>query len=100
MTITLGTRLITECEMRTRTGRRVSVMRAIRRMGATAALSVAVMCGGAVAADATALAEGEVACGYDYDDCVTQWYDYGFVKNYIVSEIYYSGGGYHFYWWN
>jgi hypothetical protein len=45
-------------------------------------------------------AEGEVACGYDYGTCVRQWYDYAFVKNYVVSEIYYRGGGYHFFWWN
>jgi hypothetical protein len=63
----------------------------------------AVATGGATVADAQSVGvqgEGEVACGYDYGACVTQWYDYVLVKNYIVSKIYYRGGGYHFYWWN
>ncbi|GAB3932820.1 hypothetical protein GCM10029976_039320 [Kribbella albertanoniae] len=72
-------------------------------MIAVAAMVVAVACGGATAAhaaDPVVESQGEVACGYEYDACWAQWYDYGFVKNYIVSEIYYKGGGYHFYWWN
>jgi hypothetical protein len=78
-------------------------MRTSRRTIAAAALIFAMAFGGATAAEAAdpiAQAQGEVACGYNYDDCWAKWYDYGFVKNYIVSEIYYSGGGYHFYWWN
>ncbi|MFC9690893.1 hypothetical protein ACFTSF_20245 [Kribbella sp. NPDC056951] len=71
-----------------------------RRMIAVATMVVAVACGGATGAQAGVQAEGEVSCGYDYDACWAQWYDYGFVKNYIVGEIYYKGGGYHFYWWN
>ncbi len=72
-------------------------MKTSRRMIAAAAMVVAMAFGGATAAHAD---QGEVACGYDYDACWAKWYDYGFVKNYIVGKIYYSGGGYHFYWWN
>ncbi|MGW6282929.1 hypothetical protein [Kribbella sp. NPDC055071] len=81
-------------------------MRTIRRITAVAGLVAAAASGGATVADAHGTSairvqsEGEVACGYDYDACVTQWYDYVLVKNYIVSKIYYRGGGYHFYWWN
>jgi hypothetical protein len=75
-------------------------------MIAVVGMVVAAVGGGATTASAQStagpgvLAEGEVACGYDYGTCVNQWYDYGFVKNYIVSKIYYRGGGYYFYWWN
>ena len=77
-------------------------MRPITRMVAVLGMVAAMAGGGATAyAQSTGVqAEGEVACGYDHSACVRQWYDYGFVKNYIVSEIYYRGGGYHFYWWN
>jgi hypothetical protein len=71
-------------------------------MAVAGILAATVVGGGSTAyAQSTGIqGEGEVACGYDYGACVRQWYDYGFVKNYIVSEIYYRGGGYHFYWWN
>jgi hypothetical protein len=72
-------------------------------MVAIVGMVAATAVGGATAAGAQTTrvqAEGEVACGYDYGECVRQWYDYGFVKNYVVSEIYYRGGGYHFFWWN
>ncbi|WP_432947193.1 hypothetical protein ACQPXM_10275 [Kribbella sp. CA-253562] len=81
-------------------------MKPITRMVAVAGMVVAATVGGGTAAHAQSTvstdvqAEGEVACGYDYGMCVRQWYDYGYVKNYIVSKIYYRGGGYHFYWWN
>lgn len=72
-------------------------------MIATGALLAVAVGGGATTAYAqptTVQGEGEVACGYDYGACVKQWYDYAFVKNYIVTKIYYKGGGYHFYWWS
>jgi hypothetical protein len=72
-------------------------------MVAVVGMVAAVAGGGATAAYAQPTGiqgEGEVACGYDHGTCVRQWYDYGFVKNYIVGEIYYKGGGYYFYWWN
>ncbi|TDD22291.1 hypothetical protein E1218_19510 [Kribbella turkmenica] len=85
-------------------------MRPIARMVAAAGIVVAAAVGSGVTAahaeptvgtvSAGIQAEGEVACGYDYAACWRQWYEYGFVKNYIVSEIYYRGGGYHFFWWN
>ncbi|MFF1819703.1 hypothetical protein ACFVWG_20555 [Kribbella sp. NPDC058245] len=78
-------------------------MRPIGRAIAMAGIVAAVTGGGMTAASAQPVgtqSEGEVSCGYVYDACVRQWYDYGFVKNYIVGEIYYRGGGYYFYWWN
>jgi hypothetical protein len=81
-------------------------MRSIGRMVAVAGMVAVAVGGGATSAYAQSTVsngvqgEGEVACGYDYGACVTQWYDYVLVKNYIVSKIYYRGGGYHFYWWN
>jgi hypothetical protein len=78
-------------------------MRSIRRMVAIVGMVAAVAVGGTTVASAQSVGvqgEGEVACGYDYGKCVNQWYDYVLVKNYIVSKIYYRGGGYHFYWWN
>jgi hypothetical protein len=81
-------------------------MRPITRMVAVVGMLAAVVAGGGTTAYAQSTgsagiqSEGEVACGYDYGTCVRQWYDYGFVKNYIVSKLYYRGGGYHFYWWN
>ncbi|MEV6285764.1 hypothetical protein [Kribbella sp. NPDC051770] len=73
------------------------------RAVAVVSIAVAAFGGTATAANAQTTgiqAEGEVSCGYDFDKCHLQWFDYGFVKNYIVSKIYYRGGGYHFYWWN
>jgi hypothetical protein len=81
-------------------------MKPIARLVAVVGMVVAVVAGGGTAASAQTTGgtgvqgEGEVACGYDYHACVTKWYDYVLVKNYIVSKIYYRGGGYHFYWWN
>jgi hypothetical protein len=81
-------------------------MRPITRMVAVVGMLAAAVGGGGTTAYAQSTVstgiqgEGEVACGYDYGTCVRQWYDYGFVKNYIVSKIYYRGGGYHFYWWS
>jgi hypothetical protein len=78
-------------------------MRPIMRVVATLAVVAAAAGGGATVANAqpvTAQGQGEVACGYDFDSCWAQWYQYGFVKNYIVSKIYYKGGGYHFFWWS
>jgi len=82
------------------------LMRPIMRMVAVMGMTAAMVGGGATTAAAQSTigtgiqAEGEVACGYDKAKCVRQWYDYAYVKNYIVSELYYRGGGYHFYWWN
>ncbi|WP_433004184.1 hypothetical protein [Kribbella sp. CA-294648] len=81
-------------------------MKPITRTVAALAMVAAVVAGGATTANAQTTtgtgtqAEGQVSCGYDFDKCHLQWYEYGFVKNYIVSKIYYRGGGYHFYWWN
>ncbi|MFK4088419.1 hypothetical protein ACI2LF_30170 [Kribbella sp. NPDC020789] len=75
----------------------------MRRVIAIAGIAAAVAGIGTTTAAAQPVGtqdQGEVSCGYDYQACWKQWYDYGFVKNYIVGEIYYSGGGYHFYWWN
>jgi hypothetical protein len=78
-------------------------MRRMARAVAVVSMAAVAVVGGTTVAQAQptgAQAQGEVACGYDFDKCHLQWFDYGFVKNYIVSKIYYSGGGYHFYWWN
>lgn len=78
-------------------------MRRMARVVAVASMAAVAVVGGTTVAQAQPTgvqAEGEVSCGYDFDKCHLMWADYGFVKNYIVSKIYYRGGGYHFYWWN
>ena len=78
-------------------------MKRMARMVAVVGMAGVAVFGGATVAQAQPAgvqAEGEVACGFDFAKCHLQWIEYGFVKNYIVSKIYYRGGGYHFYWWN
>ena len=78
-------------------------MSTLTRLIAAAGLAVTAVVGTTTAAHAQTTvttgvqSEGEVACGYDYAKCVQQWFEYG--EKYIVTNIYYRGGGYHFYWW-
>jgi hypothetical protein len=76
------------------------LMSTITRLIAAAGLAVTAIVGTTTAAQAQTIgvqSEGEVACGYDYPACVQKWFEYG--ESYIVTHIYYRGGGYHFYWW-
>ncbi|MEV8371121.1 hypothetical protein AB0P21_00175 [Kribbella sp. NPDC056861] len=81
-------------------------MRPVTRMVAVVGLAASALVGGsAVAAAQPAIsagsaADGEIACGYDYDSCVTQWYQYRQSYSHVVSDIYYRSDGYYFYWWS